>query len=324
MRRALAFLRTGRGLPTYAALTLAWMILVILEGAVVRATGSGAGCGDHWPLCNGQVLPHHPRLATIIEFTHRSMTGICTGLTIGLIGWTFLAHRPGARVRRSAAWSGALLFTEAILGAVLVLGRFVEHNTSNLRVLVQGVHFTNTLLLLAALSLAWWWQKPRSLAGPVPAKAQRFAGLALLGTLLTGATGSVAALADTLFPSPDLHTAMLADFNPASPLLIRMRWMHPAASILTCVCILALAWVFRQRRATLLTLMGLQIVIGVADVLWLAPLTLQVLHLLFADLLWIGLVTASADLLTASAPVAVSLRKQASTSAVRQNAWPSV
>src|ERR1700742_4766998 len=102
MHRALVFLRTGRGLPTYAALTLGWMVLVVLEGAVVRATGSGAGCGDHWPLCNGQVLPHHPRLATVIEFTHRSMTGICSALTLALIAWTFLAHPRGARVRKAA------------------------------------------------------------------------------------------------------------------------------------------------------------------------------------------------------------------------------
>src|SRR5579875_2075091 len=149
MRRALAFLRTGRGLPTFAALTLAWMILVILEGAIVRATGSGAGCGDHWPLCNGQILPHHPRVATVIEFTHRSMTGICSTLTFALVGWTFLAHGPGAPARKAAVYSAGFLVLEAFLGAVLVKGHFVEHNTSNLRVLVQSIHVTNTLLLLA-------------------------------------------------------------------------------------------------------------------------------------------------------------------------------
>src|SRR5579875_3132521 len=189
MRRALAFLRSGRGISTFAAVTLAWMILVVLEGAVVRATGSGAGCGNHWPLCNGQILPHHPRLATVIEFTHRSMTGICTGLTAGLIAWTFLAHSRGHRARKAAVWSGILLFTEAILGAILVLGGFVEHNTSNLRVFVQGIHFTNTMLLLAALSLAWWWQRPRPSLASSTRIAPRLAASALLLTVLTGATG---------------------------------------------------------------------------------------------------------------------------------------
>ncbi len=301
MRRAFAFLRSGRGLPTYAALTLAWMILVILEGAIVRATGSGAGCGNHWPLCNGQILPHHPRLATVIEFTHRSMTGICSGLTFSLIAWTFLARRPGERVRRAAAWSGLLLITEALLGAVLVLGGFVEHNSSNLRVFVQGVHFTNTLLLLAALSLAWWWQTPRSLpVGSSPA-LRPLAGLAMLSVLVTGATGSVAALADTLFPAPNLGAALLADFSPTSPLLIRMRWMHPAASLAAFLLITALALRQRHGRGTLLSLLGVQILLGAADVLALAPLSLQVLHLLGADLLWVALVVVSADLLLVSA-----------------------
>ena len=272
------------------------MILVILEGAVVRATGSGAGCGDHWPLCNGQILPHHPRLATVIEFTHRSMTGICTGLTVALVAWTFLAHPPASRVRKAAVWSGLLLFTEAILGAILVLGGFVERNSSNLRVFVQGVHFTNTLLLMAALGLTWWWQTPREPARAAYPLAAGLAALALLSTLVTGATGSVAALADTLFPSTSLHQALLADFDPSSPLLIRMRWIHPAASVVATLCVLGLAWLCRNRRPTLLLLLALQIILGVADVLLMAPLLLQVLHLLSADLFWIALVTVYADL----------------------------
>ena len=85
-----------RGLRGYAAGVLGFMVLVILWGAVVRATGSGAGCGNHWPLCNGDYFPHHPRLATVIEFTHRSMSGVCTALVAVLMAWTFLARPRGA------------------------------------------------------------------------------------------------------------------------------------------------------------------------------------------------------------------------------------
>lgn len=300
MRRLLAFFRSGRGLPTYAALTLSWMILVVLEGAIVRATGSGAGCGDHWPLCNGQILPHHPRLATVIEFTHRSMTGVCTALTLGLITWTFLAHPRGAAARKAAVWSGLLLLTEALLGALLVLGHFVEHNTSDLRVFVQGVHFTNTMLLLAALSLAWWWQKPRPAILSTSPHATRLAPWALFCTVLTGATGSVAALADTLFPSPNLHAAFLADLDPTYPLLVRMRWMHPAASLAAFLLIATIAISLQRGRLTLLLLLAAQFLLGIADVYALAPLTLQVLHLLGADLLWCALVITSTSLLQAS------------------------
>ena len=108
-----------RALSLYAAFVVGFMVLVILEGAFVRATGAGAGCGNHWPLCNGDFFPHHPRLATVIEYTHRSMTGLCTTLVAVLIGWTFLARPRGHRGRRAVVWSGVLLLTEALLGADL-------------------------------------------------------------------------------------------------------------------------------------------------------------------------------------------------------------
>lgn len=296
MRALLTFLRSGRGLPTYAATALGWMVLVILWGAVVRATGSGAGCGDRWPLCNGDFLPHHPRLATLIEFTHRSMSGICTAFVAALIAWTFLAHPKGNRVRKAVVWSGVLLLTEALLGALLVLGGYVEHNTSNTRVLVQCVHFTNTLLLLGALTLAWWWQAPRPLLFPSSSRLRHLSWSALAFTVLTGATGSVAALADTLFPAPTLRRALLADLSSTSPLMVRMRWMHPAASAIACVLIAVIALELKSRRGAVLSgLLVLQLVLGVADVLALAPIPLQVLHLLGADLLWIALVCTAAD-----------------------------
>ena len=296
MRRVLAFLRSGRGLSPFATAVLAWMILVILWGAVVRATGSGAGCGDHWPLCNGDFFPRHPRLATVIEFAHRSMSGICTALVASLLIWTFLAHSKGARVRKAAAWSAILLVTEALLGAVLVLGGFVERNTSNMRVFVQGVHLTNTLLLLGALTLAWWWQQPRADAPVTPPSTRALAAAAVLCTLATGATGSVAALADTLFPSANLRSALLADLSNSSPLLVRMRFLHPTVSLAAMVFIAWLGWRFAGARARwLFSFIALQIVLGVADVLWLAPVTLQVLHLFGADLLWIALVVVASE-----------------------------
>src|ERR1700744_4982830 len=124
----------GRALSGYAAGVLGFMILVILWGAVVRATGSGAGCGNHWPLCNGDFFPHHPRLATIIEYTHRSMTGFCSTMVAILMAWVFFARSNGDRARRAAVWVGVLLLTEALLGAVLVKGGYVETNASNARV----------------------------------------------------------------------------------------------------------------------------------------------------------------------------------------------
>lgn len=297
MRRVLAYLRSGRGISGFAAVALFWMLLVILEGAVVRATGSGAGCGKHWPLCNGEFVPHHPRVATVIEFAHRSITAVCAGFVVVLFVWTCLAHPKGHRARKAAAWSLGLLFTEALLGALLVLGGYVEHNISNARVVVQSVHFTNTLLLVGALTLAWWWQQPRKAVLETANSSTRFAGWLALGlTVLTGATGSVAALADTLFPSTSLKAALWADLSSSSPLLVRMRWVHPASSLGAVVAVVALAFSLRRGRKFLLVgLVVAQIVLGVADVLALAPISLQLLHLLGADLLWIALVVTAAQ-----------------------------
>ena len=305
MGRVLRFLRSGRGLSAYAATVLGWMVLVILWGAVVRATGSGAGCGDRWPLCNGDFFPQHPRLATIIEYTHRSMSGACTALVGALIAWTFLAQPKGDRVRKAAVWSGVLLITEALLGAVLVLGGYVEHNASDARVAVQCIHFTNTMLLLGALTLAWWWQRPRPAIQSADTTSVRLSWWALACTVLAGATGSVAALADTLFPAASLRSALIADLSSSSPLLVRMRWIHPAAAVLACVFIAALAYKLgRGRGQALWALFLVQLVLGVADVLTLAPVPLQVLHLLGADLLWIALVFSAADVLRPAHPAA--------------------
>jgi cytochrome c oxidase assembly protein subunit 15 len=274
------------------------MVLVILWGAVVRATGSGAGCGNHWPLCNGDFFPHHPRLATVIEFTHRSMSGVCTALVALLIAATFQLRPRGHRARKAVVWCGVLLITEALLGAVLVKGGYVESNASNMRVFMQCIHFTNTMLLLASLSLTWWWLGDREPASPQPANTRSLAWFALAATVVVGATGSVAALADTLFPAPSLRYGLMQDFAVTAPLLVRMRWLHPAASVMALACALTLCLKLRSRLGnTVLGLVAAQLLLGAADVLLLAPTWMQVLHLLGADIYWIALVAACASVI---------------------------
>jgi len=295
--------RASRALSTYAAAVLGFMILVILWGAVVRATGSGAGCGDRWPLCNGDFFPHHPRIATIIEFTHRSMSGICTVLVAALISWTFVARPRGDRARKAAVWSGVLLILEAFLGRALVLHGWVDRNTSDARAVMQCIHFSNTMLLLGALTLTWWWLRGSSPFG-TPARARTAAWVALALTILTGATGSVAALADTLFPSSSFREGLAQDFAPNSPLLIHMRWLHPAAAVLAFVAVIVLCrYLSRGGAQWIGALLLLQIALGVIDMVALAPVVLQVVHLLGADLFWIALVAASSNLIFANRAV---------------------
>ena len=290
------------GVELFAWVTLGFFILVVLWGAVVRATGSGAGCGANWPLCNGYILPlHHPRIATLIEFTHRSTSGICTGFLVVLAVWIFRATPKRHRARRAVLWSVFFLITEALLGAVLVLRHWVENNLSSGRTIAQSVHFTNTLLLMGALALTAWFLRDDPMDAVPGSHSRGLAWISVVATICVGATGSLAALADTLFPSPTLRAGLAEDFAAHAPVLIRMRWLHPAAAAIALVCVaLLLRSELRGRGhwggVTLSVggLMVLQCLLGGLDVLLLAPITMQILHLLGADLYWIALVVLAA------------------------------
>jgi heme a synthase len=304
---ALRARRDTQPVARFAWIVLGFFILVVLWGAVVRASGSGGGCGANWPLCNGDFVPHHPRLATIIEFTHRSTSGICTFLLAGLAFWTFAVTPRRHRARRAVLWSVALLITEAFLGALLVLHHWVENNLSNGRIIAQSIHFTNTMLLMGALALTAWFLRESpavsSTTQPGLRSVRMLAILAIVATVLVGATGSLAALADTLFPSTSVLAGLTSDFAATSPLLVRMRWVHPAAALLGLLCVARLLRPEKTDKTgggvntVVLVSLVLQFVLGAGDVLLLAPTWMQVLHLLGADIFWIALVVLAARVL---------------------------
>jgi cytochrome c oxidase assembly protein subunit 15 len=291
------------GLARFAWGVLAYFILVVLWGALVRATNSGGGCGAHWPLCNGYVNPlHHPRLATIIEFAHRQSTTVATCLMVALVVWTFRATEMGNRARKAALWSLFFLVTEALLGAALVLHGWVEQNASTGRVIAQAIHFTNTLLLMAGLALTASFLGDQGRTDHGPRSSKLAAWIAVEATIVMGATGALAALADTLFPSPSVAAGLAEDFASHAPVLVRMRWLHPAAVLTGACCVLWVVWQrVRGRRRWdglsigVIGLLTLQFVGGVADILLLAPPWMQLLHLLGADLYWIALVVLAAE-----------------------------
>ncbi len=293
--------RASQVLVRFAWGVVGYNVLVILWGALVRATGSGAGCGNHWPLCNGQVIPLSPRVDTIIEFTHRCMTGGSAFLVLGLLVWTFRGTVKGQAARVLAVASMVLLLNEAFLGALLVKLGYVTGNQSMGRVVVLSIHLSNTLLLLAALTLtarllgtAQMW---RELGVGGAKKVWAFMGLA--ATLVVGVSGSLAALGDTLFPASSLRAAFVQDFAEGSPWLLRLRGVHPVSAVVAGVFVL---WLVGQARragagrlaAAVLALLGFQFALGLADVLLLAPVWMQILHLLGADLYWVALVTLAA------------------------------
>lgn len=293
---------TPRTLQRFAWANVAYNVAVVVWGAFVRATGSGAGCGRHWPTCQGEVVPRVPALETIIEFTHRATSGLALLLVVALVALARRALPPGHAARR-AAWAGlGLMLLEALLGAALVLFGWVARDASPARGWVMAIHLTNTLLLLGALVLAAAWA--RAPAGPLPRRGRLAALLAgaAAAVILTGASGAVAALGDTLYPARSLAEGLRQDLDASGALLLRLRVLHPPIAVATA---LLLAWVARRaadlpgaglgRAALLLTVTAwAQVGCGLVNLALLAPTWLQLLHLALADATWIALVALAA------------------------------
>src|SRR5258707_8610377 len=200
-----------RPLTRFAWLTLAYNITVILWGAYVRATGSGAGCGNRWPLCNGTILPRTPPAQTIIEFTHRLTSGLAILMVSSLLVWCWRKTSKGDWARYSSLAAILFLLNEALLGALLVLFEHVGQDRSLARVFFLCMHFGNTLLLLAALAVtAQWLSKGYRRFSVIKKRAEIVAVVfALLAPICPGITGSFPPLGDTLFPATSLRTSLI-------------------------------------------------------------------------------------------------------------------
>ena len=295
-------------LQRFAWTVLAYNVAVIAWGAYVRATGSGAGCGSHWPLCNGEVVPRNPSLATLIEYSHRLTSGLALMAVVALLIWVWRACPPKHPARTGAVLSVFFMFTEAAVGAGLVLFELVADNASMARALFMMVHLMNTFVLLACITLtAWWLSGGERLAVRRNGRVAATVAAGCVAILIVSSSGAVAALGDTLFPSSSLADALRADLSTTSHLLIRLRLLHPVfavgAALLLMYCAPRLARgggpeAVRFSRAVV-WLMGLQLGLGLLNVILLAPVWLQLVHLLIADAIWIGFVllgaTATAD-----------------------------
>jgi heme A synthase len=309
----------GRGFVRYSVFVLIYNLAVILWGAFVRATGSGAGCGRHWPLCNGAVIPRAAQVETLIEFTHRVTSGLAGLLVIGMVIWAVRAFPRGHLARRGAWLSLLLIVVEGALGAGLVLLELVAHNSSVARAVAMGVHLVNTLLLVGILTLtAWWGNGGAALRLRGQGAVGWLLGVAVAAVMLLGATGAVTALGDTLFPVESFREGVLQDLDPYSHFLVRLRVYHPALAIVTGVYLVAMGQVIYRRRPSqgaraaagaLILLFLAQIGVGVINIALLVPVAVQLLHLLMADLVWIALVLLAASAL--SGPVAAEERRPA-------------
>jgi heme a synthase len=298
---------------------LAYNMLVVLWGAFVRATGSGAGCGDRWPLCNGVIVPRAPRIETIIEFAHRATSALALIGVVALCLWAFRLFPRGHRARTFAALSVVFLFAEALLGAGLVLFQYVEHNASAGRAAYLSAHLVNTQILLAMLTLTAWFG-----AHPVSRPwngSPKIVVAALPVAIVVAVSGALAALGDTLFPAASVASGMRQEFSQTAGALLRLRAVHPAVAVVGGVILLAAAaTALRSGRMAavragriLAALVFLQLAAGAVNIALLAPVWMQILHLLLADILWVALVvmaleTSGSDALLAVPDSTLNLR----------------
>jgi heme A synthase len=301
----------SRGIGKLAWGVLAYNIAVILWGAFVRASGSGAGCGRHWPLCNGEVIPRAQSVATLVEAAHRATSGIAVVSVIVLLVMALRKLPRGHRARRGAAAATVFIFGEAIIGAGLVLFELVAHDTSMERALSMILHLGNTFFLLAALALTAWWattetEAPHSAASARPSRPERLfraaVVLALGSVLVLGSSGAIAALGDTLFPASSLREGLAQDLSPMAHVFLRLRLLHPIFALGSGVFVLGTAGLVRSlsasgrarvlaRNVTLLYVV--QFAAGVLNLTLLAPVAMQLVHLFLADATWIALVLMS-------------------------------
>jgi heme A synthase len=288
----------------FSWIALAWAVLDVLWGAFVRATGSGAGCGNHWPACNGQIIPTPQHLETFIEFTHRTLSGVALLLVLVLLIWGWLKYPKGSPVRIGVTGSAGFILLEAALGAGLVLFNLVNSHSSVTTAVVVALHLLNTFILLAFLALtAWWASGGKAFSLKSQSRLPLLLGIGLAGVALLGMSGAITALGDTLFPVKTLAQGLAQDADANASFLVRLRAIHPLIASLVGLYTLFLARYLYGRfndpvaRRMSLILGGLvlaQLTAGVLNLLLLAPIWMQIVHLLLADSVWISYVLLSA------------------------------
>jgi len=305
----------------FAWATLVYTGLVAVWGAYVRATGSGAGCGNHWPLCNGEVLPRAPAIETIIEFSHRLSSGLLGIVVIVLAVWAVRRYGWSHRVGRAALVALALTVVEALVGAALVRYDLVVDNVSVARGVVMAFHLVTTLLLLGSLALTAAWStgghSPQGGQpfGPPRLRGQGAAAWILLAGLIAlcvlGASGGVTALGDTLYPVADMNATSISQLAPAAQLLVRLRVLHPFLAIAVGIYLVtaaALVRILRPRPLVVRLALGLallftvELLFGILNVALAAPVWLQLVHLGTAYAVWLNLVLLAAAALSEGAP----------------------
>ena len=282
---------------SYAKAGLLLSIASILAGAFVRATGSGDGCGATWPTCKGKIIPALSDTSELIEFSHRSVSGVLLVVTLIIFAKT-RKFQKDSLVRTVTNYLTFFVIFEALIGAVIVIFEWVGLNSSLPRIIAVPIHLVNTFGLLGSYAILY-----KILQDDLQNIKNMFNKNFLLISslfLLSGATGSITALADVLFPSASFVEGFLADFDRTSEVLTRLRILHPIISSTLSIVLYVYATGIRKKYNVgvkpLQILILIAVFLGVINVLSNIVLPLSILHLAISDFLWISYIYVSIDL----------------------------
>ncbi len=266
-------------------LLLIYTFFVIIWGVFVRASGSGDGCGAHWPSCHGNYLLDQASTKTLIEYIHRTSSGLYGIFVLLLSTLTIISKQFSKTAKLFAA--GVLFFTilEGLIGAKLVLSELVGQNSSGSRAFFMMLHLTNTFLLVACNAGVIFFDGRKT-------QFQNLVHLKIWGPIfllffITGLSGALAALSTTLYPENSLLQGLAMNFNPNSPWLIKVRSLHPFFAFLLTASII---WLTNPKKKFGLTLISLSLstlVVGLINLILLTPLVLQLGHLTIALSFWV-------------------------------------
>ena len=284
-------------LNSYAKLGLFLSIVSILAGAFVRATGSGDGCGATWPTCKGRIIPALTDTSELIEFSHRSVSGLLLVVTLIIFSKT-RKFQKGSLVKSVTNYLTFFVIFEAIIGAIIVLFEWVGLNSSLPRIVAVPIHLVNTFGLLGCYAILYKIVED-DLKEIKSIFNKNFILISLL-FLLSGATGSITALADVLFPSASFIEGFLEDFDKTSEALTRLRILHPIISSALSVVLYVYSTRINKKYGVnvkiLKTFVIVAVLLGVFNVISNIVLPLSILHLAIADFLWISYIYVSIDL----------------------------
>jgi heme a synthase len=275
-------------------INLFYLLCVIVFGAYVRATGSGAGCGNHWPLCNAQIIPQTNQTKTLIEYTHRMTSGIL--LILASLIW-YLSRKFFPKDDKRKSFFSLFMFfliVEALLGAMLVKLEHVADNISVYRGVSVSLHYVNTIFMVLSATLCLLSTRKSFVYSSFRLEKRFLFSLFLF--LLVGISGAITALGDTVFPVGGAGEALVRSLQSDEHLFVRLRIYHPILALLSSLYFLYYSlWLKRFNKDSLLsnitlTILFGQILLGFINIHLLVPVTTQMLHLLLSQCLWISLI----------------------------------